>query len=228
MSIGTGPRYQALPRTAHQKPFIGVIPNRANQNCAGAVFEQDGYTLAIVEFDDQGVCYDRRQMQATATVLDSLRGHDPIIIIFTHGWRHDSRSDDGNLKDFCLLLQQTSIDVKGRPVFGVFPAWRGLSWCGPLVEILTFWGRKEAALRVALGSIRELFGRLRSFREAERNAGKSPLLVIIGHSFGGLIVYSAVAQSLIEAAATQSGKIVPSSPTWCCWSTRRLKRHGIF
>ncbi len=36
------------------------------------------------------------------------------------------------------------------------------------------------------------------------------MLVIVGHSFGGLIVYSAVAQSLIEAAATKQGSIVPS------------------
>jgi hypothetical protein len=205
------PQYPSLPPPARSKPWLGIIPNATNQDGDGAVFEEDGYTLAIVEFDDQGVCYNRRQMIAFATALERFQGQKPIVIVFTHGWRHDGRSDDGNLTDFRLLLKQTAIDGGGRPVFGIFVAWRGLSWCGPApVELSSFWGRKGAALRVALGSVRELFGRLRGFREAERDAGHAPLLVIIGHSFGGLIVYSAVAQSLIEAAATQEGKIIPS------------------
>jgi hypothetical protein len=100
-----------------------------------------GYLLAIVEFDDQGLCYDRRQM-------------------------------------------------------------RIVSWG-------TFFTRKDAAFRVALGSARELFGRLRQFRNDGLGRGKEPMVVIIGHSFGGLLVYSAVAQSLMEAAATAPGMIVP-------------------
>jgi hypothetical protein len=63
-------------------------------------------------------------------------------------------------------------------------------------------------LRVALGSVRELFGRLRDYRRRQNN---EPALVIVGHSFGGLVVYSALAQSLIEAAALdQDEKTEPS------------------
>jgi hypothetical protein len=204
------PLYPPLPTSAPAKPFLGLMPNRANQDPAGAVYEQDGYTIAIVEFDDQGVCYDRQQMLAMADALEQLRGRDPIIIVFTHGWRHDARSDDDNLKNFLLVLKQTAIDAPERPVFGIFAGWRGLSWCGPLIEYPTLWGRQEAAWRVALGSIREMFGRLRLFRNAERDAGRHPLLVMIGHSFGGLITYSAVAQSLIEAATTPAGELIPS------------------
>jgi hypothetical protein len=66
------------------------------------------------------------------------------------------------------VLGQTALDAAGRPVLGVFVAWRGLSWYGPAslpVDYLTFWSRKEAALRVALGSVRELLGKLREFRQ---------------------------------------------------------------
>jgi hypothetical protein len=213
MSNGAPPHYPPLPPPAHAKPVLGLMRNRANQDPAGAAFAQNGYTLAIVEFDDQGVCYDRRQMQAMAAALETMRGQNPVIIVFTHGWRHDGRSDDDNLINFCRILHQAAIDAPHRPVFGVFAAWRGLSWCGGpwgVIELPTFWGRKEAALRVALGSIREMLGRLRAFRQSERDAGRAPLLIIIGHSFGGLIVYSAVAQSLIEAATTEGGHIVPS------------------
>jgi alpha-beta hydrolase superfamily lysophospholipase len=62
---------------------------------------------------------------------------------------------------------------------------------------------------VAIGSVRELFGRLRRYRNRRRKDGGSPLLVIVGHSFGGMIVYSALAQSLIQAASAPVGSMTP-------------------
>jgi hypothetical protein len=84
-----------------------------------------------------------------------------------------------------------------RPVIGIFVGWRGLSIYGAWLTNLTFWNRKTAALRVALGSVRDLFGRLRQFRQRR---DKDSTLVVVGHSFGGLIVYSALVQSLVELA----------------------------
>ena len=199
----------------HKRSLFGLVPNKPHQNPAGAVFTEDGYTLAIVEFDDQGICYDRRQMLALATALEKLRGQGAVILVFVHGWTHNGSSDDDNLAAFRKILAQTALDAADRPVLGVFVAWRGLSWYGPNwlpLQEVTFFSRKEAALRVALGSVRELLGRLREFRvdEITKPDTPEPVLVIVGHSFGGLIVYSAVAQSLIEAAATPQGRVVPS------------------
>src|SRR5262245_45583879 len=187
----------------HKRSLFGLVPNKPHQNPAGAVFTEDGYTLAIVEFDDQGICYDRRQMLALATALEKLRGQGAVILVFVHGWTHNGSSDDDNLAAFRKILAQTALDAADRPVLGVFVAWRGLSWHGPNwlpLQEVTFFSRKEAALRVALGSVRELLGRLREFRvdEITKPDTPEPVLVIVGHSFGGLIVYSAVAQSLIE------------------------------
>jgi hypothetical protein len=186
-----------------QWPF-GLIRNVAHQRPDGAVIERPSdngrpFTLAIVEFDDQGLCYDRRQMSALLAALGTFKGRMPIILVFVHGWKHDGRSDDENLNQFLGLLAHTAGRTE-RPVFGVFGAWRGMTLYDGLglTENATFWGRKQAALRVALGSVREVLGHLRDFRRDEND---EPTLVIIGHSFGGLLVYSAVAQSLIEAAA---------------------------
>ena len=55
-----------------------------------------------------------------------------------------------------------------------------------------------------------MFGRLRHYRNHRRKHGGSPLLVIVGHSFGGLVVYSALEQSLIEAASVAADHVVPS------------------
>jgi hypothetical protein len=183
------------------------------------------YELAIVEFDDQGRCYDRAQMDAVAQRLDGLapedaaQGRDAILVAFVHGWKHDARSDDDNLTAFRVLLNNTVDHEKAttpsgsnpRQVLGVFVGWRGLSdfGLGDAIADATFWGRQAAGQRVAVGSVRELFGRLRRYRNRRREDGGNPLLVIVGHSFGGMIVYSALAQSLIQAASVPVGKVTP-------------------
>jgi pimeloyl-ACP methyl ester carboxylesterase len=70
------------------------------------------------------------------------------------------------------------------------------------LENITFWTRQSAGRRVAAGSVRELFGHLRYYHRKRKEAKGKPLFVVVGHSFGGMIVYSALAQSLVEAAAT--------------------------
>jgi hypothetical protein len=80
---------------------------------------------------------------------------------------------------------------------------------GDAIANATFWGRQAAGQRVAVGSVRELFGRLRHYRNRRRKEGGSPLLAVVGHSFGGMIVYAALAQSLIDAASAPVGKVTP-------------------
>lgn len=199
----------------HHGP-VGVMPNVQHQNAgflSGAPYE-----LAFVEFDDQGRCYDRTQMDAVATRLDAMRADqlDAIILVFVHGWKHDARSNDANLTSFRELLVQAvqheqaiAGPGRARPVLGIFVGWRGLTSYGPtgLVADATFLRRQAAGQRVAFGSARELFGRLRHYRNARADQGGSPLLVLAGHSFGGMIVYSALAQSLIEAASDPAGRL---------------------
>ncbi len=197
--------------SAGPRPLLGLMPNRPHQN-PNAVIEFAGYRLAVVEFDDQGRCYDRRQMGALADELQRIGSNDAVIVVFVHGWKHDGRSDDDNLSNFQNVLAGLAANEGpgGVPVLGVFVAWRGLSLYGLALDNLTFWDRKQAGLRVSMGAPRELFGRLRRFRRERQRQGGAPLLVIIGHSFGGMIVYAALAQSLIEAASTPAGEIVPS------------------
>jgi hypothetical protein len=215
---------QLAPTTSDS--FIGIIGNVQHQT-QGGVFPQSGYDLGIVEFDDQGRCFgDRAQMHAIMAKIEAIWSQDVIIILFVHGWKHNARTSDDNLQRFQDVLADTvkkekvaSVEVGGspRPVFGIFVGWRGKSFYDALdlSENLTFWGRQAAGRRVALGSVRELFGRVRQYREyrLNENDGKGgnsqPLLVIVGHSFGGMIVFSALAQSLIEAASAPFDKVTP-------------------
>jgi len=203
---------------------IGIMPNRQHQTFHGFM-KGAPYELAIVEFDDQGRCYDRGQMDGVTQRLEALApdnvttGEDVILVVFVHGWQHDARSDDDNLTAFRALLSKTveyekdhaSPGVAPRPVLGVFVGWRGLSdfGLGDVVAGATFWGRQAAGQRVAVGSVRELFGRLRHYRNRQQKRNGKPLLVIVGHSFGGMIVFSALAQSLIQAASAPVGRVTP-------------------
>lgn len=198
----------------------GVMANEKHQSFYGFMTGAP-YELAIVEFDDEGRCYDRGQMRGIADRFDALRQQevDVIVLVFVHGWKHNARSDDDNLSQFRTLLAQTVAyekAIKGdqadaRTVLGIFVGWRGLSefGLGDAVADLTFWNRQAAGQRVAVGSIRELFGRIRHYRNHRRDAKGAPLFAIAGHSFGGMIVFSALAQSLIEAASVSDGHVVP-------------------
>jgi hypothetical protein len=149
-------------------------------------------------------------METLSIHLDKLNSELTTVIVFVHGWKHNGQSSDENLKKFEERVAKVAAEPGASWVLGVFVAWRGLSLYGLGLENLTFWDRKQAGLRVSMGAPRELFGRLRQFRAKGLKAGGVPVLIIIGHSFGGMIVYSALAQSLIEAAATQTGEIIPS------------------
>lgn len=111
--------------------------------------------------------------------------------------------------------------AKPREVVGIYVGWRGLSTKGPTFwELISVWDRKNTAQNVAVGSIRELFSLLKAYQESANATdnnipcqdpkfynvgGREPFhckrvrLLIVGHSFGGLMVYNAVAGSLIDS-----------------------------
>ena len=90
----------------------GIMPNAAHQTFHGFMTGAP-YELAIVEFDDQGRCYDRGQMDGVANgstrwrQIGRSQGQDVILVVFVHGWQHDARSDDDNLSAFRVLLSET-------------------------------------------------------------------------------------------------------------------------
>jgi hypothetical protein len=165
------------------RALLGIIANEPHQ--ANGLFDFKDYQLAIVEFDDQGRCYLRRQMHEVADWLSAHSNTDVIIVVFVHGWKHDARSDDSNLASFQGVLRETvaherteqaKLGNPPRPVLGVFVGWRGMSLYDRygVLENLTFWDRQDAGRRVAVGSVRELFGRFRHYRNRRRDNGGAP------------------------------------------------------
>ncbi len=86
-----------------------------------------------------------------------------------------------------------------REVAGVYLGWRGGSVTVPLLENLTFWDRKNTAQKVGHGGVTEVLSRLELIKQDKESTdpGHSRTrLVVVGHSFGGAVVSTALAQVL--------------------------------
>ncbi len=176
------------------------------------------YMLGFIEFDDQGQIQDYQQVVAVQALLQNItRQEDAIVLVFVHGWKHNAHSgpkpgeEDNNITRFREVLSSVSRTEAlqntnaPRKVVGVYLGWRGLSVTLPGIKELSFWERKNAAHKVGGGAITEVLLTLenlvasRNSQQGSREPEKpKSRFVVIGHSFGGAAVYSAVGQVLLE------------------------------
>ena len=175
------------------------------------------YKLGFVEFDDQGWFWDRRQLVAVKEMItNELREQEGrkngiVVIVFVHGWKHDAGYDDDNVEMFRDILkrlnesERTDAGLESRPprpIVGVYGGWRGLSASWEPFTEMSFWDRKNTAQCVGHGALTELLSGLEDLQldSNKRVAAGDPRteLIIVGHSFGGAAVYSALSQIVTE------------------------------
>lgn len=167
--------------------------------------ENGSACLAYVEYDEFGRPYNRGQLDQAVARAAEVAEDNGIVVVFVHGWHHDAAPGDNNVSGFRAVLQR-AVDIdkayptlKPRPVLGIYVGWRGESvnsdhWYSWPFSQLTFWDRKNTAQNVGNGDVYELLLRLSYIRGAHDKSR----LVLIGHSFGGAIMYSALSHKLIE------------------------------
>lgn len=163
--------------------------------------------VVFVEYDDYGNLMNRGQLLGAVEAAQETAAAAGTVLVYVHGWHHDA-AESSDVKDFKdLVARGSKLDRQfrgGRPgagkILGVYVGWRGDSIPSTGLTtlasyVLTFWDRKEAAHDIGhSGGVYELFSRLSDLR---RDHGNSRLL-IHGHSFGGAVVYSTVAQKLMD------------------------------
>ena len=167
------------------------------------------FDVAFVEFDDQGRLWDLEQVEsmkrALASAVQRSDGAGVGIIAFAHGWEHDARVCDDFVACFRTFLAEIAADTGvaaaaagvGAPrIVGVYLGWRGRSVVFPVASQLTFWPRKRTAERIGAGELVEVLEYLDLFTHRENGAGRLASLSIMGHSFGGTMVYTALANTL--------------------------------
>ncbi len=168
----------------------------------------DEYYLGFIEIDDQGQLRDRAQMNALMDQLYKIAGFENVLInVFVHGWHHNAAPGDSNIEGFKYNLGKLShIETrfkrnegkKPRKVIGIYLGWRGESIDFPALRYMTFWDRKNTARDVGYLGVSEVLLKLEEITQV-KNAqltGAKSRLVIMGHSFGGAVVYNATSQIL--------------------------------
>lgn len=182
-----------------EKHSLQQIPTEAESN----------YQLGFIEFDDQGQLWDRKQMNAVLTQLESeAASEDIVMVVFVHGWKHSAAPGDNNINTFRHVLAQLSeqevynskITKKPpRQIAGIYLGWRGGSITTPVVENLTFWDRKNTAQLVGQRGVTEVLSRIEMIKRDKDSTlpgGSRTRLAVVGHSFGGAVVYNALEQIL--------------------------------
>lgn len=168
----------------------------------------EDYRLGFIELDDQGQVRDRQQL---STVLDDFRAiagqHDVLLVTFVHGWHHNAHFEDDNVAQFNRLLGKLAkVEAASghRKVLGLYLGWRGESLAIPGLRYTTFWERKSTAHKVGTNGAAEVFLKLEEIvnvKEGQETAEPKPRnsrMAIIGHSFGGAVVFTALQQILTD------------------------------
>lgn len=213
--------YRTDTRLCTSEDAVGIIDQCA-QNALQALSSDEpdtgSYTLGFIEFDDQGQIQEPRQFNAVRSLLkDIVSQENVILLVFVHGWKHNAHAgpgpgeEDNNITRFREVLGSVSLTERlqnpgaPRKVVGIYLGWRGLSATLPGIKQLTFWERKNTAHKVGAGAISEVLLTLEALvsapdRRRGFGGGETPKsrFIVIGHSFGGAVVYSAVQQVLLE------------------------------
>ncbi|HEX3817496.1 MAG TPA: hypothetical protein VHW03_04325, partial [Chthoniobacterales bacterium] len=169
-------------------------PNTAAQP-ENSVASQDGYKVAFVEFGEQGSYQDPTQLENALKLIRETQR--PLVITYVHGWQNDVES--GDVAKFESLLARLNrapaIRSAGFHVVGVYLGWRGRITNVPVVKELSFWNRKSTAEKLA--SNYDCYDAIASIsEEARRHGVHDQYTVLLGHSFGGLIVERSVAHAI--------------------------------
>ena len=160
------------------------------------------YTLAFIEFDDMGEFWDRRQFDRALNAIRQAKvaGHgQAIVVTFVHGWKNNSSDKSGNVWGFREQLRQIVGYYRGFtdiPVVGIYIGWRGSVTDIPLVKQFTFYNRRAAAIRIPGASLTETLHQI--MRVSKSDEHDRSVCVLIGHSFGGMVLERALSQSKVS------------------------------
>ncbi len=183
--------------------LAGCTPHRLYR--PDNVQRESDYTLAYIEFDDQGEPWLPLQAERAVDVIRRANEakSGSVVLVFVHGWNNNASPDQEqtpkkSLNGFKQALGLVAQSLKATypdstpPVVGVYVAWRGQSSYS-FLKPFTFYGRQRTANRVAgTAATGTLFHIMSATKQ-----NPSSRIVLIGHSFGGL----AVEEAVIDVAA---------------------------
>lgn len=155
--------------------------------------------LAFIEFDDAGQAFKRGQIDAAEEMIHAQRKKytSIITILFIHGWKNNASDESGNVAGFRRFLQQFQPTLGSNSIglVGVYFGWRGGTTNVAVVKELTYWNRRDTATYIPGSNMSEALLRVARATKGSHYGGNSKL-VVVGHSFGGLVLERTITQYL--------------------------------
>jgi hypothetical protein len=144
---------------------------------------------------------------------------NPVIVVFVHGWKNNASEGSGNVWGFRQVLAGLSmqfslglqeeirsaasdpdrLDLRGLsvPVVGVYIGWRGAVVKVPILKEFTFFDRHVKSQNVPNAHMVEAL--LKVMQAAKGRDYQEPTIsVLVGHSFGGAVLETAITQPLMS------------------------------
>jgi hypothetical protein len=183
----------------------------------GAFGVESPYQLSFIEFDDRGEMFDRRQLAAAVNVISVAKstappGTTPVVVVFVHGWKNNASESSGNVWGFRQTLAALALQYKKSgqpfpPVVGVYIGWRGAVVSAPLLKEFTFFDRHGKSQNLPGPHMTEALIRIMHAAKGRDFSDESTISVLLGHSFGGAVLETALSETLagLVLRAQQTG-----------------------
>lgn len=169
------------------------------------------YQLNFLEFQENGALREPGQWDAISDAL-SQPGGAKYVVLFVHGWRHDARPDDTNVRSFRAMLAYSARHLHERQetygkdarVIGIYIGWPGNEWKWAWVDklqvpaFITFWSRKKESEYLA-AYVSDYIHRIKGHINPIEHSNGLNRFLIIGHSFGGNLLINALKESYEDA-----------------------------
>ena len=169
------------------------------------------YRIAFIEFDDRGELFRRAQLTRAVEEIATMKAAVPvgghsIVALFVHGWKNNASESSGNVWGFRQVLAGISkqFNAKGMPptpVLGVYIGWRGAVLSPPVLKEFTFFDRHRKSQSLQGAHLVEALIRVMQAAKGAEYSDPSTSTVLIGHSFGGAVLETALTQTLVGMAA---------------------------
>jgi hypothetical protein len=196
------------PVAANRPYHLGEAPTETAVSPPGdGAAAKDIYRVGFIVFDEQGAFWDRDQLRKTVQAI-RYTGRPILLVTYIHGWQNNSNPTDADdVRQFRGLLARLTADqtvqASGLQVFGFTWVGRVVHKVNPMVDAVTwigkeasFYSRKNAATRISSSTpITEAIFTL--IRTARRDTPGISRCIVIGHSFGALVLEKALAQALV-------------------------------
>lgn len=171
--------------------------------------------VRVIRLTDDGEFVDRCELTDAIYEIRNCEESE-LIVWYIHGWKHNADSQDSDRKHFeefvKKLAEKQSDDGDRRRVVGIYIGWDGA--VGPaFLRNLSFWNRKRAADRISQSAVlTKIFAATKYARTQKgRDITAKDLTIMIGHSFGARILYTATSQVLIDEVQRQHPGMLKSS-----------------